>query len=245
MKKLGLLGKNIGYSFSKNYFTKKFLEENIDHLYSYQNFDIQDINEFTNLLQKNPELIGLNVTIPYKEEIIPFLDELSDNAKQIGAVNTIKIEPNGKLLGDNTDFFGFAESLKPLLQSHHKKALILGTGGAAKAIAFGLQKLNIDFTFVSRIIKENTIGYEDLDSKTGEEYQIVINCTPLGTFPNTEVCPDIPYELFTKDHIAYDLIYNPDKTTFLNRAEENGAIIKNGHEMLILQAEKAWKIWNS
>lgn len=244
MKKLGLLGKNIGYSFSRNYFTQKFIKEGITNAFSYENFDISTIEDFPKILQNNPELIGLNVTIPYKEEIIPYLDELSENAKQIGAVNAIKILPNGKLFGDNTDYFGFTESLKPILKSHQKKALILGTGGAAKAIAFGLQQLHIDFTFVSRLAKENTLAYEDLDEKTGEVYQIIINCTPLGTFPNTEVCPDIPYDLFTKNHIAYDLIYNPEKTTFLSKAEENGATIKNGHEMLVLQAEKAWKIWH-
>ncbi|RXR19286.1 shikimate dehydrogenase [Flavobacterium amnicola] len=244
MNKLGLLGKNIGYSFSRNYFTQKFTKEGIANTFSYENFDIPNIQEFPEIIKNNPELIGLNVTIPYKEEIIPFLDELSDNAKQIGAVNTIKIVPNGTLFGDNTDYFGFTESLKPLLKSQHKKALILGTGGAAKAIAFGLQQLKIDFTFVSRFADENILGYEDLDEKTGQEYQIIINCTPLGTFPNTEVCPDIPYDLFTKNHIAYDLIYNPEKTTFLSKAEEKGAFIKNGHEMLVLQAEKAWEIWN-
>jgi len=244
MKKLGLVGKNIGYSFSRNYFTQKFSKEGIATIFSYENFDIPNIQEFPEIIKNNPELIGLNVTIPYKEEIIPFLDQLSDNAKQIGAVNTIKIIPNGTLFGDNTDYYGFTESIKPLLKSHHKKALILGTGGAAKAIAYGLKQLSIDFTFVSRIVKKNTIGYEDLDEKTGQEFQIIINCTPLGTFPNTEVCPDIPYNLFTKNHIAYDLIYNPEKTTFLSKAEEKGAIIKNGHEMLIYQAEKAWDIWN-
>lgn len=244
MKKLGLLGKNIGYSFSRNYFAQKFTKEGIANIFSYENFDIPNIQEFPKIIQNNPELIGLNVTIPYKEEIIPFLQELSENAKQIGAVNTIKILSNGTLFGDNTDYFGFTESLKPLLKSDHKKALILGTGGAAKAIAFGLQQLSIEFTFVSRLANENTLGYEDLDEKTGEEFQIIINCTPLGTFPNTEICPDIPYELFTQNHIAYDLIYNPEKTTFLSKAEEKGAVIKNGHEMLIHQAEKAWEIWN-
>lgn len=244
MNKLGLLGKNIGYSFSRNYFTQKFTKEGIANTFSYENFDIPSIQDFPKILQNNPELIGLNVTIPYKEAVLPFLDELSENAKQIGAVNTIKILPNGKLIGDNTDYFGFSESLKPLLKPHHHSALILGTGGAAKAIAFGLQQLNIDFTFVSRNVKENTIGYEDLDEKIMAVFSILINCTPLGTYPNTEVCPDIPYDLFTKNHIAYDLIYNPEKTTFLSKAEEKGAIIKNGHEMLVLQAEKAWEIWH-
>jgi len=244
MKKLGLLGRNIGYSFSRNYFAQKFTQEAITESFSYENFDIPNIQDFPEVLKNNANLIGLNVTIPYKEEVTPYLDELSEDAKQIGAVNTIKVT-DGKLIGHNTDYFGFIESLKPLLKPHHKKALILGTGGAAKAIAFGLLQLKIDFTFVSRLEKENTLAYEDLEEKTGQEYQIIINCTPLGTFPNTEVCPDIPYEMFTQHHIAYDLIYNPEKTTFLSKAEEKGATIKNGHEMLMLQAEKAWEIWNS
>lgn len=245
MNKLGLVGKNIGYSFSRNYFTQKFTKEGIAIVFSYENFDIPSIQDFPEIIKNNPELIGLNVTIPYKEAIIPFLDELSENAKQIGAVNTIKIFPNGKLLGDNTDYFGFIKSLQPLLKSHHKKALILGTGGAAKAVAFGLHQLGIDFTFVSRIVNENTMGYEDLDEKTMTDFQIIINGTPLGTFPNTEVYPDIPYQYLNNNHIVYDLIYNPEKTTFLNNAAEKGAVIKNGHEMLVLQAEKAWEIWNS
>jgi shikimate dehydrogenase len=242
MKKLGLLGKNIGYSFSRNYFANKFKKEGLENEYQYENFDIPSINDFPKILQNNPSLIGLNVTIPYKETIIPFLDELSENAKQIGAVNTIKILPNGKLFGDNTDYFGFIESLRPLLRTYHKSALILGTGGAAKAIAFGFHKLDIEYKFVSRNRSENTIGYEDIDEKI-KNYPIIINCTPLGTFPNTEICPDIPYEMITSNHIAYDLIYNPEKTTFLTKAEEKGAVIKNGYEMLVLQAERAWEIW--
>ncbi|MDI9311965.1 MAG: shikimate dehydrogenase [Limnohabitans sp.] len=243
MKKLGLLGRNIGYSFSRNYFSTKFENEKITN-FSYQNFDIQDIALFSSIIKETPDLVGMNVTIPYKEEVIPFLDELSENVKQIGAVNTIKVLPNGKLLGDNTDYFGFSESLKPLLKSTHKKALILGTGGAAKAVAFGLQQMQIDFIYISRKIGTNTITYTDLTEDIFNEYQIIINCTPLGTFPNIENCPDIPYQFFTQNHIAYDLIYNPEKTTFLNKAQQNGAIIKNGYEMLVLQAEKSWEIWN-
>ncbi|MFM9989587.1 shikimate dehydrogenase family protein, partial [Flavobacterium sp.] len=238
------LGKNISYSFSENYFTNKFKNQKIDAAVSYENFDIQNIDKFTTILKNNPELIGLNVTIPYKEAIIPFLDELSENAQKIGAVNTIKISANGKLFGDNTDFFGFNKSLEPLLKPHHKRALILGTGGAAKAVAFGLKKLNIDSIFVSRKEKENTITYNQIDAKTFDEYQIIINCTPLGTFPKTELFPDIPYQYFTSKHIAFDLIYNPEKTEFLKNAENNGAITKNGYDMLVFQAEKAWEIWN-
>lgn len=244
MKKLGLLGKNISYSFSQNYFTNKFEKEKIEAEFSYENFDIQNIDEFTAILKNNPDLIGLNVTIPYKEIIIPFLDELSENARKIGAVNTIRISPNGKLFGDNTDFFGFNKSLEPLLKPHHKSALILGTGGAAKAVAFGLKKLNIESVFVSRQEKEDKITYNQINAKTFDNYKIIINCTPLGTFPKTELFPDIPYQYFTSKHIAFDLIYNPEKTEFLKKAENNGAIIKNGYDMLVFQAEKAWEIWN-
>ena len=244
MKKLGLLGKNISYSFSQNYFINKFKQEGIDDAFSYENFDIQNIDEFTAILKNNPDLIGLNVTIPYKEIIIPFLDELSENVQEIGAVNTIRISSNGKLFGDNTDFFGFNKSLEPLLKPHHKKALILGTGGAAKAVAFGLKKINIESVFASRQEKENTITYNQINAKTFDDYQIIINCTPLGTSPKTELFPDIPYQYFTSKHIAFDLIYNPEKTEFLKKAENNGAIIKNGYDMLVFQAEKAWEIWN-
>jgi shikimate dehydrogenase len=244
MKKLGLLGRNIGYSFSRNFFSTKFKKENLDHDYQYDNFDIQNITEFPSIIEDNPELIGLNVTIPYKEVVIPFLDELSEDAQKIGAVNTIKITPQGKRIGHNTDFFGFNKSIEPLLQKHHKKALILGTGGAAKAVVFGLSKLNIDCLYVSREAKKNSITYNQIDKSTFNDYQIIINCSPLGTFPKTELFPDIPYHYFTPNHIAFDLIYNPEKTTFLQKAETHHAVIKNGYEMLVFQAEKAWEIWN-
>jgi shikimate dehydrogenase len=245
MKKLGLLGRNISYSFSRNYFADKFTKKGLATIYSYNNFDIQEINEFPEVLKNNEGLIGMNVTIPYKEEVIPYLNELSENASKIGAVNTIKITSDGKLIGHNTDYYGFMESLKPLLQNHHKKALILGTGGAAKAVIFALETLGIDHQSVSRNRSNHTISYEDLNENILTEHLIIINCTPLGTFPNTENYPDIPYNHITNRHIAYDLIYNPEKTTFLAKAENQGAIIKNGYEMLLLQAEKAWEIWNS
>jgi len=244
MKKLGLLGRNIGYSFSRNYFTDKFKNEGLANAFIYENYDIDTIEKFPEILKNTPNLIGLNVTIPYKEAVIPFLDELSEDARQIGAVNTIEITPQGKRMGHNTDYYGFMESLKPLLQNHHKKALILGTGGAAKAVAFGLKKLEIKSIFVSREAKENTITYNQINAQTFDEYQIVINCTPLGTSPKTELFPDIPYEHFTPNHIAYDLIYNPEKTEFLKKAEIKKAVIKNGYDMLMFQAEKAWEIWN-
>ena len=244
MKKLGLIGKNISYSFSQQYFTTKFKNQNLDSQFSYQNYDIATIKDFKTILKNNPTLIGLNVTIPYKESIIPFLDELSDNAQKIGAVNTILIDTNGKLIGDNTDFFGFAASIKPLLKNHHQKALLLGTGGASKAVCFGLESLGITTQLVSRNTSENTISYTDLTETHFKDYQIIINCTPLGTSPNTDLFPNIPYHYFTPNHLAFDLIYNPEKTVFLQKAESHGAVIKNGYEMLVLQAEKAWEIWN-
>ena len=245
MKKLGLIGKNISYSFSQQYFTTKFKNQNFDSQFSYQNFDIATINDFKTILKNNPTLLGLNVTIPYKESIIPFLDELSDNAQKIGAVNTISIDNTGKLTGDNTDFFGFAASIKPLLKNHHQKALILGTGGASKAVCFGLKSLGITTQLVSRNTSENTISYTDVTETHFKDYQIIINCTPLGTSPNTDLFPNIPYQYFTSNHLAFDLIYNPEKTVFLQKAESHGAVIKNGYEMLVLQAEKAWEIWNN
>jgi shikimate dehydrogenase len=242
-KRFGLLGRNINYSFSKGYFTDKFNNENFQGC-SYENFDIPEINFFTELIKNNPDLKGLNVTIPYKEVVIPFLDKLSKNAALIGAVNTIKFTKKGELKGYNTDYYGFKKSLKPLLEPHHKKALILGTGGASKGVAFALDQLGILYTFVSREAKENAIDYERINATTFDNYQIIINSTPVGTSPNTEAFPKIPYEFFTEKHIAYDLIYNPAETQFLKKAKEQGAQIKNGLDMLVFQAEKAWKVWN-
>lgn len=241
-KKYGLVGKNISYSFSRAYFTEKF-ENGNNKNHTYENFDIQQIFEFPGILKNNPDLKGLNVTIPYKEVVIPFLDKMSKNALKIGAVNTIKFSGNGKTKGYNTDFYGFKKSLKPLLKPHHQKALILGTGGASKAVAYALRLLEIDYILVSRAPSEHTLMYDEIDASTFEEYQIIINCTPLGTSPNIEICPDIPYDHFTEQHIAYDLIYNPEETLFLRKAKEKGAVTKNGYEMLVFQAEKAWKIW--
>ncbi|MGL5112734.1 MAG: shikimate dehydrogenase family protein [Flavobacterium sp.] len=241
--RFGLLGRNISYSFSKGHFTEKFKNPPFEGC-TYENFDIQDVNFFTELIKNNPDLKGLNVTIPYKEAILPFLDKLSKKATKIGAVNTIKFTKKGKLKGYNTDYYGFKKSLKKLLKPHHTKALILGTGGAAKAVAFALEELGILYTFVSRETKDKTIRYDVLNATIFENHTIVINTTPLGTSPNTEHFPDIPYNFFTKKHIAYDLIYNPAETVFLIKAKKNHAVTKNGHEMLILQAEKAWQIWS-
>jgi shikimate dehydrogenase len=242
-KKFGLVGKGIGYSFSRKYFTERFDKD--DSLFcSYVNFDIPEISEFPEIIRNNPELAGLNITIPYKETVIPFLDKLSGKAAQIGAVNVIRFVKNGKLKGYNSDYFGFKKSLEPLLLPHHKKALILGTGGSSKAVAFALKKLCISYTFVSRTASENAIDYDAVNATTFDEYHIIINCTPLGTSPNIAEFPLIPYELFTKKHIAFDLIYNPEETQFLKKAKAEGAVIKNGLEMLVFQAEKAWRIWN-
>lgn len=242
-KKFGLIGKDISYSFSKKYFTEKFSKELFDDC-TYENFDIPNIEEFPNVLKENLDLKGLNVTIPYKEAIIPFLDTMSDKAFRIGAVNVIRFTKKGNLKGYNSDWYGFKKSLEPLLQPHHKKALILGTGGASKAVAFALDKLGIFYTFVSREASENAIDYNRINATTFDNFQIIINCTPLGTSPNTKEFPPIPYEFFTEKHIAFDLIYNPEETQFLKKAKKKGATIKNGYEMLVFQAEKAWTIWN-
>lgn len=242
-KKYGLIGKNISYSFSKNYFTEKFSKDLFDDCF-YENFDIPTIEEFPDVLKNNPDLKGLNVTIPYKEAILPYLDTLSEKAFKIGAVNVIRFTKKGNLKGYNSDWYGFKKSLEPMLHSYHKRALILGTGGAAKAVAFALEQLGILYTFVSREAKENTIDYNRINTTTFDNYQIIINCTPVGTSPNIKDFPPIPYEFFTEKHIAFDLIYNPEETQFLKKAKKKGAATKNGYEMLVFQAEKAWKIWN-
>jgi len=242
-RQFGLIGKNIAYSFSKKYFTEKFALGYLEDC-TYNNFDIQSIETFPQLITDNPQLKGLNVTIPYKEAVIPYLDQLSDKAAKIGAVNVIRFTKKGNLKGYNSDYYGFMKSLEPLLQPHHQKALILGTGGAAKAVAFALEQLGLLYTFVSREVGANSIHYDQINATTFDHYQIIINCTPLGTSPNIEAFPPIPYEYFSDKHIAFDLIYNPEETQFLKKAKQQGAITKNGYEMLVFQAEKAWKIWN-
>ncbi|NNT72805.1 shikimate dehydrogenase [Flavobacterium sp. IMCC34852] len=241
--KFGLIGKNISYSFSKKYFTEKFALGNLTDC-SYENFDLQSIEEFPTLIAQNSDLKGLNVTIPYKETVIPYLSKLSKTAVQIGAVNVIRFTKKGKLKGYNSDYYGFMKSLEPLLQPYHQKALILGTGGAAKAVAFALDQLGILYTYVSREAKEGMIDYDRINATTFDNYHIIINCTPLGTSPDIKAFPPIPYHFFSEKHIAFDLIYNPEETQFMKKAKKNGAITKNGYEMLVLQAEKAWKIWN-
>ncbi len=247
MKTYGLIGYKLGHSFSKKYFEDKFQKENLNNC-QFLNFELNNISEFPDLF-KNENICGLSCTIPYKQEIIQYLNEIDDEAKAIGAVNAIKIEyKNSKpyTIGYNTDCYGFEMSLKPQLKEIHTHALILGTGGAAQAVKFVLNKLNIQHLSVSRSSNkvEKTISYKDVNKDIISKYKLIINTTPLGTFPNVDDCPKIPYNLITHNHYLYDLVYNPDKTTFIKKGIENGAIIKNGMEMLQLQAEKSWKIWN-
>lgn len=247
MKKYGLIGYPLGHSFSKNFFNEKFLSENIDA--EYVNFEIPTIEAFPKIIQINPNLCGLNVTIPYKEQIIPFLDELDKDAAAIGAVNVVKpvhdAKGRTKLIGYNSDIIGFTRSIESLLEPHHQKALILGTGGASKAIHHGLLQLGLETTFVSRNPKNSsTIAYADLTPEIMDEYKVIVNCTPVGMYPRADECPDIPYHLLTPKHLLYDLLYNPSTTLFMKKGAENGAIVKNGLEMLLLQAFAAWDIWN-
>ncbi|MFD2824246.1 shikimate dehydrogenase family protein [Lacinutrix iliipiscaria] len=242
MRRFGLIGKNIEYSFSKAFFAEKFKSEEIEDA-SYENFDLEHITDFPAILDDS--IKGLNVTIPYKELIIPYLDKLDQKAKKIGAVNTIKITKKGKLKGYNTDYYGFKKSLVNHLKPHHNKALILGTGGASKAIAYALKSMNINYNYVSRKVSENTaITYHSLSEKDINNHTIIINCTPIGTSPNIEECPKIPYHAITKKHLVFDLIYNPKETTFLKLAKQKNATTINGLKMLELQAKKSWRIWN-
>lgn len=243
MKKVrfGLIGKNISYSFSRGYFTEKFSDLGLaDH--SYENFDLQTIREFKGVVENNRNIKGLNVTIPYKEAIIPYLDELDGQAKKIGAVNTVQFTDKG-LKGFNTDVYGFRNTIFPYLKTHHKKALILGTGGASKAVAFVLGELGIQNKSVSRNPSDNQINYQAVTESVLQEFTVLVNCTPLGTHPNVDEKPDIPYSSLTERHFLFDLIYNPEKTAFLKEGEIRGARILNGLRMLELQADKAWEIW--
>lgn len=246
MRQYGLIGYPLTHSFSKRYFTEKFETAKIDSVYS--NYEIDSITRFPEVIASNPELIGLNVTIPYKEQVIPYLDDLNDSAREIGAVNTVKIirgENGIKLKGFNTDTHGFENSLKPLLKPHHTKALILGTGGASKALKYVLKKLGIAFISASiEELKENEIRYEDIDEKVISERLLIINATPLGTYPKVEGCPNIPYQFLTNNHLLFDLVYNPEVTRFMSLGLEKGATVKNGYEMLLLQAERSYAIWN-
>lgn len=241
--KFGLIGKSIEYSFSRSYFNQKFKDLNLP--YRYVNFDLSRIQEFNKIPLLKEKILGLNVTIPYKEAILPFLNELDLHAQNIGAVNTIKILPNQGLKGYNTDFLGFKNSLRPLLSTSHKKALILGSGGASKAVSYALDQLELENDVVSRSLKTGVkYSYDMLTKAILSEYQIIINCSPVGTFPKVEESVNIPYDGIAERCICYDLVYNPPVTKFMKRCLQNGATVKNGYEMLEIQAEEAWKIWN-
>jgi shikimate dehydrogenase len=269
MKLFGLIGYPLNHSFSEKFFSEKFSKEKINA--EYRLFPIENIELFSKLLAENPNLCGINVTIPYKEKIIPFLDELDETAKEIGAVNVIKITHNNHqpviaglirnlrknenneglqiksamiLKGYNSDIIGFENSLRNIIKPSHKKALILGTGGAAKGVAFVLKKMHIDYKIVSRTPKKEQFSYSELTPEIIKDYTLIINTTPSGTYPNVNECPNIPYEALTENHLLYDLIYNPEKTLFLKKGETQGAAIKNGLEMLHGQAIAAWEIWN-
>lgn len=240
----GLLGKNISYSFSKKYFTQKFKDLKLDN-YQYLNFDLKDINQLSDVIKSQKNLKGFNITIPYKKAIFPYLDSLSDEAKSISAVNTVKIE-NGKLIGYNTDAFGFEKSLLSVCDEKEGLALILGTGGASMAVNYVLLKRGFKVVFVSRKPKNNSeISYDNLTEDLIGKAKLIVNCTPLGTHPNTDSFPDIPYQYLHKNQVLFDLVYNPPQSTFLSKGLEKGTGIKNGYDMLVFQAEKSWEIWHS
>jgi shikimate dehydrogenase len=241
----GLIGFPLTHSFSQNYFNQKFQAENIAA--RYLNFELPDIGDFMEVLSEYPELNGMNVTIPYKEQVIPYLNELDEDAAKIGAVNVIKfirVKNSLKLKGYNSDVIGFSDSIAPLLGERHKKALVLGTGGASKAIVRGLENLGVEPTLVSRTPRQGVLTYGDLTAEVMADHLVIVNTTPLGMYPHMDACPDIPYELLTPDHLCYDLLYNPDVTKFMKLSAEHGAETKNGLEMLLLQAFASWRIWN-
>ncbi len=243
-KLFGLLGKKISYSFSKKYFTDKFIAKELP--FKYKNFDIETIEQLPKILDREiHHLKGFNVTIPYKETIFNYLDEVDAVAEKIGAVNCVKVIDQYYLKGFNTDAYGFEKTLEPLLEKHHQKALVLGTGGASKAVIYVLESLKITYLVVSRTPKDKQISYADISDEIIKNYQIIINTTPLGTHGDLEnECPNIPYKHIKETHILYDLIYNPSETVFLKKGKKKDAIIKNGLEMLELQAEKSWRIWS-
>ena len=243
MRLFGLIGYPLSHSFSKVYFTKKFEQEGLSDC-RYENFPIASIAEIKNILYDHPELEGLNVTIPYKQQVISYLHQASPVVQVIGACNCIKIE-KGQLHGFNTDVIGFKKSLEKFLKPHHSKALVLGSGGVSKAVEYVLSQLNIRVQVISRNPVEGQLAYDFLDKNILQDHLLIINTTPLGTVPNTAEAPGIPYNFLTPDHYLFDVVYNPNKTTFLKRGEEMGAAIQNGSEMLEIQAEESWKIWNN
>ena len=241
MTKYGIIGYPLGHSFSRGFFTEKFARESIDA--QYLNFEIPDVAMLSDVLRDNPELRGLNVTLPHKQAVIPLLDEMSEEAMEIGAVNVIRVR-NGKLKGFNSDIIGFTNSIKPLLQPHHRKALVLGTGGASKAIRVGLNRLGIEWTYVSRSPRDGMVTYEDITAEALQEYTVIVNCSPVGMFPKVDAAPAIPYELLSPQHLLFDCVYNPEETLFMKKGRKQGATVKNGLEMLHLQAAASWNFWN-
>lgn len=241
----GLVGKSLSHSFSKKYFEHKFAELGLKDAV-FHNYELTSIDQFLPLIQQHPELKGLSVTLPYKEVVLPLLDSCSEEATQIGAVNCIHIQ-NGKRIGYNTDVYGFSQSIKPFLDRHHERALILGTGGASKAVSYALKKLGVEIYFVSREHKKtaNTFLYSEINEHVMQAFKLVVNTTPLGTSPNIHECPPLPYQHFSPQHMAFDLVYNPVQTLFLQQAAAKGSITVNGYSMLQLQADKSWEIWNS
>ena len=246
MKKYGLIGYPLGHSFSMGYFNEKFKNEAINAVY--ENFEIPDIQDITTVIGSNPDLAGFNVTIPYKEKVMDYLDYIAPEAAEIGAVNVVKVTHNGEravLKGFNSDVLGFVNSIKPLLRPLHKKALVLGTGGASKAVEYGLRKLGLETIKVSRTEKDNTITYGQVTPELLSAYKVIVNCTPCGMAPHFDECPNLPYDSIDDSFLLYDLIYNPEETLFLRKGKEKDATVKNGLEMLLLQAEEGWNIWNS
>lgn len=242
MNKYGLVGKTLGHSFSKKFFTEKFAAEGLDAVYS--NYEIPVARDFLDIV-KDKDLRGLNVTIPYKQAVMGMMDSLSEDARNIGAVNVVRIDHDKHALkGFNTDVIGFVDSIRPLIKTQHTDALVLGTGGASLAIEYGLHKLGLNTLKVSRTKGADRITYGDLTTDILAKYKVVVNCTPLGTFPNVDECADIPYDCLTDGHLLYDLVYNPEETKFLRMGRLHGAVTKNGYEMLVRQAEASWDIWN-
>ncbi len=244
MDKYGLIGYPLGHSFSIGYHNQRFADEGINA--KYVNFEIPSIEQLIEVLSQNPDLKGLNVTIPYKEKVLPYLDYISPEARAIGAVNVIRVIHEGSrivLRGYNSDVIGFVQSIEPMLESYHKKALVLGTGGGSKAVAYGLKSLGIEPVMVSRYERPGTIQYESITPDVVHEYNVIVNCTPLGMFPKTDTCPTLPYEALDERNVLYDLIYNPDETLFMKKGAAQGAAVKNGLEMLLLQAFASWEFW--
>ena len=249
MTTYGLIGYPLGHSFSRQFFTKKFEKEGIDA--QYLNFEIPNIEEFPDIIKNNPTLRGLNVTIPYKQQVMQYLDDISEEARAIGAVNVVKCQLSTvncqlHLTGYNSDVIGFVNSIRPLLKPHHNKALILGTGGASKAIRYGLEKkLGLETLFVSRSAREGMITYEDVNEAVLKEYEVIVNCSPVGMYPHVDECPALPYEAMNENNLLYDLVYNPLETLFMKKGAAQGATVKNGLEMLHLQAIASWEFWTT